>query len=70
MVALSGGEATAQAIPGARLMVIEGMGHDLPEAAWPQLIPAIAHHAHAADEAADHIQGADGAGAGTPLSAP
>ncbi len=58
MVSLSGGKATAQAIPGARLMVIEGMGHDLPEAAWPQLIPAIADHAHAAD----------GAAAGTPLS--
>jgi pimeloyl-ACP methyl ester carboxylesterase len=51
MVALSGGEATAEAIPGARLMVVEGMGHDLPEAAWPQLIPAIADHAHAADRA-------------------
>jgi pimeloyl-ACP methyl ester carboxylesterase len=49
MVALSGGKATAEAIPGARLMVVEGMGHDLPEAAWPQLIPAIADHAHAAD---------------------
>jgi pimeloyl-ACP methyl ester carboxylesterase len=60
MVALSGGKATAQAIPGARLMVIEGMGHDLPEAAWPQLIPAIADHAHAAD----------GAAAGTPLNTP
>ena len=60
MIALSGGKATAQAIPGARLTVIEGMGHDLPEAAWPQLIPAIADHAHAAD----------GAAAGTPLNTP
>jgi pimeloyl-ACP methyl ester carboxylesterase len=60
MIALSGGKATAQAIPGARLTVIEGMGHDLPEAAWPQLIPAIADHAHAAD----------GAAAGTPLNKP
>ena len=60
MVALSGGKATAEAIPGARLMVVEGMGHDLPEAAWPQLIPAITDHAHAADLAA----------AGTPLNAP
>jgi pimeloyl-ACP methyl ester carboxylesterase len=69
MVALSGGKATAQAIPGARLTVIEGMGHDLPEAAWPQLIPAIADHAHAADSAgADLAQRADGAGSGTPLS--
>ena len=56
MVAPSGGEATAAAIPGARLMVVEGMGHDLPEAAWPQLVPAIADHAHAADEAAAEAQ--------------
>ena len=52
MVALSGGKATAQAIPGARLMVVEGMGHDLPEAAWPQLVSAIADHADAADRVA------------------
>ena len=30
---------------------VEGMGHDLPEAAWPQIVPAIADHAHAADRA-------------------
>jgi pimeloyl-ACP methyl ester carboxylesterase len=52
MVARSGGLATAQAIPGALLMIVEGMGHDLPEAAWPQLVPAIAEHAHAADRSA------------------
>jgi len=52
LVARSGGRATARAIPGARLMVVEGMGHDLPEAAWPQLVEAIAGHAHAADRAA------------------
>ncbi len=62
MVALSGGKATAEAIPGARLMVVEGMGHDLPEAAWPQIIPAIADHARAAD--------ADRSAAGAPLSTP
>jgi pimeloyl-ACP methyl ester carboxylesterase len=59
MVAKSGGIATAKAIPGARLKIVEGMGHDLPEAAWPQLVDAIAGHAHAADQAA----------AGAPLSA-
>jgi pimeloyl-ACP methyl ester carboxylesterase len=52
MVARSGGEATAEAIPGARLTIIAGMGHDLPEAAWPQLVEAIAGHAHTADQAA------------------
>jgi pimeloyl-ACP methyl ester carboxylesterase len=59
MVAKSGGIATARAIPGARLMVVDGLGHVLPEAAWPQLVEAIAGHAHAADRAA----------AGAPLSA-
>lgn len=41
----SGGRATAQAIPGARLVIIEGMGHDLPRGAWPQVIDAIAANA-------------------------
>ena len=51
MVSPSGGKATAKAIPGARLMVVDGMGHDIPEAAWPQIVPAIADHARAADQA-------------------
>jgi pimeloyl-ACP methyl ester carboxylesterase len=41
LVAPSGGRATARAIPGARLLMIQGMGHDLPRGAWPQLIGAI-----------------------------
>jgi pimeloyl-ACP methyl ester carboxylesterase len=31
----SGGRATASAIPGARLHLFEGMGHDLPRELWP-----------------------------------
>ncbi|MDX6601103.1 MAG: hypothetical protein QOF13_305 [Solirubrobacterales bacterium] len=31
----SGGRATARAIPGARLHIFEGMGHDLPRELWP-----------------------------------
>jgi pimeloyl-ACP methyl ester carboxylesterase len=41
LVRPSGGKATAKAIPGARLMMIEGMGHDLPRGAWDQLIDGI-----------------------------
>jgi pimeloyl-ACP methyl ester carboxylesterase len=41
LVTLSGGEATAAAIPGARLLVIPGMGHSTPEEAWPEIIDAI-----------------------------
>jgi len=60
LVARSGGKATAEAVPGARLMIVEGMGHDLPDAAWPQLVEAIAGHSHAADRAAS----------GAPVNAP
>jgi pimeloyl-ACP methyl ester carboxylesterase len=49
MVSPSGGRATARAIPGAKLMRVEGMGHDLPRAAWPRLIDAIAAHTARAD---------------------
>ncbi len=51
MIRPSGGKATAKAIPGARLMMIEGMGHDLPRGVWPQIIDAVAQHARAADGA-------------------
>ncbi len=32
------GKALADAIPGAKLLTIEGMGHDLPVQVWPQII--------------------------------
>ncbi|SFO38823.1 Pimeloyl-ACP methyl ester carboxylesterase [Geodermatophilus obscurus] len=41
LVNVSGGRATAAAIPGAELFVVEGMGHDLPRAVWPDLVDRI-----------------------------
>ena len=38
LVTLPGGEATAAAVPGAELWVVEGMAHDLPDAVLPGLI--------------------------------
>ena len=38
---VSGGLATAAAIPGADLLLIEGMSHDLPRPVWPRIIEAI-----------------------------
>src|SRR3954469_22237877 len=45
LVAPSGGRATAKASPGARLLTIDGMGHDLPRGAWPRIVDAIAENA-------------------------
>ncbi len=42
MIHVSGGRATHRAIEGSRLMIIDGMGHDLPEAFWPRIEEAIA----------------------------
>jgi len=39
------GEAVARAIPGARLELVEGMGHDLPAALWPRITAAVAENA-------------------------
>jgi pimeloyl-ACP methyl ester carboxylesterase len=41
LVDVSGGRATAKAIPDAELVIIPGMGHDLPRELWPQIIDAI-----------------------------
>ena len=48
LVPVAGGRDTAAAIPGAELLVVEGMGHDLPPGAWPTIVPAIERHTQAA----------------------
>ena len=42
LVHVSAGRRTAEAIPGARLITIPGMGHDLPPQLWPKVVGAIA----------------------------
>jgi pimeloyl-ACP methyl ester carboxylesterase len=51
LVRSSGGKATANAIPGARLELIDGMGHDLPRDLWPRFAELIAENAARAPEA-------------------
>ncbi|MBB4689409.1 alpha/beta fold hydrolase [Amycolatopsis jiangsuensis] len=49
MIDVSGGKATAAAIPGAELVVLPGMGHDLPEPLWPEIVDAIVRATARAD---------------------
>jgi pimeloyl-ACP methyl ester carboxylesterase len=50
LVSPSGGRATARAIPGAKLLMVDDMGHDMPRPLWPKLIDAIAQHAERATD--------------------
>ena len=49
MVRPSGGRETARAIAGARLVEIDGMGHDLPPGVWGRIIDAITSNIARAD---------------------
>ncbi|CAN5393559.1 alpha/beta hydrolase [soil metagenome] len=46
LVRPSGGKATARAIPGAELKMIEGMGHDLHRATWDTIVEGIVRTAN------------------------
>src|ERR1700756_4260552 len=48
LVRPEGGKDTAASAPGARLLMVEGMGHAIPIPMWPQIIDAIEKHAHGA----------------------
>lgn len=52
MVHVSGGRATAAAIPGAELLVVDGMGHDLPPELFDTFVEAIARTADRAEQPA------------------
>jgi pimeloyl-ACP methyl ester carboxylesterase len=49
LVPVENGRRTAAAIPGARLLVLPTMGHDLPSAVWPEVVDAIVETARRAD---------------------
>jgi pimeloyl-ACP methyl ester carboxylesterase len=54
LVRPAAGKDTAASIPGAKLLMIDGMGHALPIRMWPEIIDAIDKHAHAASAKALH----------------
>lgn len=44
LIAPSGGERTAELVPGAKLLLIPDMGHDRPRELWPEIIGAVRTH--------------------------
>jgi hypothetical protein len=45
LIDISGGVRTAESVPGARFVVLEGMGHDLSPFYWDRLVEEICAHA-------------------------
>jgi len=45
MVHVSGGRATSLAVPRSELLLIDGLGHDIPEDLWPTLVQAVRRNA-------------------------
>jgi pimeloyl-ACP methyl ester carboxylesterase len=45
MVHVSGGRATSLAVPRSELLLIDGLGHDIPESLWPTLVAAVRRNA-------------------------
>ncbi len=64
LIQLDAGEDTARTIPGAKLVVIPGMGHDFPPGAWPVMVDAIIENARRADGdgGGGDARGGDGGG--------
>ena len=60
LIPIGGGRATAAAIEGSELLVIEGMGHDLPPQLWPRIADAIAAHVERAEALNDESSAAAG----------
>jgi len=54
LVRPEGGKDTAASIPGAKLLMVDGMGHAIPLPMWPQIIDAIDRLAHAAAAKTKH----------------
>ncbi len=54
LVPVENGRMVAAAVPGARLLVLEGMGHDIPKRVWPRVIDAIAETARKASVPQPH----------------
>ena len=44
LIAVEGGKDTARIIQGSKLLIINGMGHDMPKGVWVKIVTAISQH--------------------------
>jgi pimeloyl-ACP methyl ester carboxylesterase len=49
LIPIGNGRMVAAAVPGARLLEFETMGHNVPKRFWPPILDAIAENAHKAN---------------------
>jgi len=49
LIPVEGGKDTARVIPEAGLLIINGMGHDMPKGVWAEIGTAISRHTKQAD---------------------
>lgn len=56
LITPSGGQRTAELIPNARLLMVNDMGHDLPEELWPHIVGEILNHTTSQAESAAPIR--------------
>ncbi len=54
LITPSGGQRTAELIPGAEFVLLDGMGHDYPVAFWDEWVEVVTAHAAKADAGVDH----------------
>jgi pimeloyl-ACP methyl ester carboxylesterase len=56
----SGGRRTAELVPGAELLEVDDMGHDMPEPLWPALVDAIVAHTDRAARSVESVESVGG----------
>ncbi len=49
LIPVEGGKDTARVIPGASLLIINGMGHDMPKGVWAEIVTAISRYSKQAN---------------------
>jgi len=61
LVTPGGGEATARAVPGAELLMVPDLGHEIPPGVWPELVAALVANAGRGEERAGSGRAGNGA---------